>query len=324
MWRLPEAKAESRPAFVTLMYHGRDTRAYDVADDELDAYVEGRVAHVRAGDPTPIDLRLTNGEIIRFQCTKLPDGGRMLSYTDVTDIVARADELQRLHGALDAMEQGIILLDSKLNVEFMNVAVRRQWQLPEEYRGDGLAFADLVGNARKSQAFGMTGEPLELYIQQRISRVRAGDTRPMDIRHADGRIVRSQCCISAQRRPHAHLRRRDRSGPPRRRCPQVCRGVVAAPPRTERPAGRALSQSCGRGKVAAVPAALVRRTRTDLPVVAKVIAPSVPLPLEGGGCNATSLARHGNASVKLRQRAKFDGVAGGGVPILSPSSYRRR
>jgi PAS domain-containing protein len=195
MWHLPEAKAESRPAFVTLMYHGRDTRAYDVADDELDAYVEGRVAHVRAGDPKPIDLRLTNGEIIRFQCTKLPDGGRMLSYTDVTDIVARADELQRLHGALDAMEQGIILLDSKLNVEFMNVAVRRQWQLPEEYRGDGLAFADLVGNARKSQAFGMTGEPLELYIQQRISRVRAGDTRPMDIRHADGRIVRSQCCI---------------------------------------------------------------------------------------------------------------------------------
>ena len=195
IWRLPEAKAECRPAFVTLMYHGRDTRAYEVPDADLDTYVERRVAHVRAGDPTPIDLRLSNGEIIRFQCTKLPDGGRMLSYTDVTDIVARADELERLHGALDAMEQGIILLDSKLNVEFMNVAVRRQWQLPDEYRSGGLAFADLVGNARNSKAFGMTGEALEIYIQQRISRVRAGDPRPMDIRHADGRIVRSQCSI---------------------------------------------------------------------------------------------------------------------------------
>jgi PAS domain-containing protein len=195
MWRLPDAKAESRPAFVTLLYHGRDTHAYDVADDKLDTYIEGRVAHVRAGDPTPIDLRLTSGDIIRFQCTKLPDGGRMLSYTDVTDIVARADELERLRGAFDAMEDGIILLDSKLNVEFMNSAVRRQWQLPDDYAGGKLAFADLVGNARNSKTFGMSDEPLELYIAQRISRVRAGDPRPMDIRHADGRIVRSHCSI---------------------------------------------------------------------------------------------------------------------------------
>jgi PAS domain-containing protein len=195
MWRLPDAKAESRPAFVTLMYHGRDTRAYDVADDALDDYVERRVAHVRAGDPSPIDLRLTSGDIIRFQCTKLPDGGRMLSYTDVTDIVRRSDELQRLHAALDAMEQGIILLDGNLNVEFMNVAVRRQWQLPDDYACGQLAFADLVSNARNSKAFGMSGESLEIYIQQRISRVRAGDPRPMDMRHADGRIVRSQCSI---------------------------------------------------------------------------------------------------------------------------------
>ena len=195
MWRLPEAKAESRPAFVTLMYHGRDTRAYDVEDQQLDAYVERRVAHVREGDPRPIELRLSSGDIIRFQCTKLPDGGRMLSYTDVTDLVARADELERLRAALDGMEQGIILLDSRLNVEFMNVAVRRQWQLPDDYAECKLTFADLVGNARNSNAFGMSGEPLELYIAQRISRVRAGDPRPMDIRHVDGRVVRSQCSI---------------------------------------------------------------------------------------------------------------------------------
>jgi len=195
MWQLPDAKAESRPAFVTLMYHGCDTRAYDVGDDKLDTYIEGRVAHVRSGDPAPIDLRLSNGDIIRFQCTKLPDGGRMLSYTDVTDIVARSDELRRLHAALDAMEHGIILLDSKLNVEFMNVAVRRQWQLPDMYAGGHLTFADLVCNARNSKAFGMSDEPLEIYIQQRIARVRAGDPRPMDMRHADGRIIRSQCSI---------------------------------------------------------------------------------------------------------------------------------
>ena len=28
-----------------------------------------------------------SGDVIRFQCTVLPGGGRMLTYTDVTDIV---------------------------------------------------------------------------------------------------------------------------------------------------------------------------------------------------------------------------------------------
>jgi hypothetical protein len=68
------------------MYHGRDTRAYDVPDDELDAYVAERVAHVKAGKAAPRDLRLRNGEVLRFQCIVLPDGGRMLSYTTVTDL----------------------------------------------------------------------------------------------------------------------------------------------------------------------------------------------------------------------------------------------
>src|SRR5580692_11946666 len=77
MWRLPDAKADSKPAFVALMYHGRDTRAYDVPEDQLDAYVAERVAYVKAGHPAPVDVHLASGEVIRFQCAVLPAGGRM-------------------------------------------------------------------------------------------------------------------------------------------------------------------------------------------------------------------------------------------------------
>jgi PAS domain-containing protein len=195
MWRLPDSTADSRPAFVTLLYHGRDTHAYDLPDDALDHYIEQRLAQVRKGDPGQVDLRVISGDIIRCQCTKLPAGGRMLSYTNVTDLVRRADNLENLRAALDNMEHGIILLDRDLNVEFMNAAVRRQWQLPDRQPDGQLGFVDLAGHARQSKALGMAGEPLEIYIQQRISRVRAGDPRPMDIRHQDGRIIRSQCSI---------------------------------------------------------------------------------------------------------------------------------
>jgi PAS domain-containing protein len=103
--------------------------------------------------------------------------------------------MESLRAALDNMEQGIILLDRNLDVEFMNAAVRRQWQLPDSQTGGKLAFADLVGHARESKTFDMPGEELEIYIAQRIARVRAGDPRPMDMRHQDGRIIRSQCSI---------------------------------------------------------------------------------------------------------------------------------
>ena len=119
----------------------------------------------------------------------------MLSYIDVTELVRRADNLERLRAALDKIEHGIILMDRELNVEFMNAAVCRLWQLPDRQPDGKPAFSDLVGTARQSKCLGMSGEALEIYLEQRIARVRAGDPRPMDIRHQDGRIIRSQCSV---------------------------------------------------------------------------------------------------------------------------------
>ena len=76
MWRLPDVRADCRPPFVALMYHGRDTRAYELSTNDLDAYVADRVALVKSGDKKPIDIRLSNGQVVRYQCAVLPDNGR--------------------------------------------------------------------------------------------------------------------------------------------------------------------------------------------------------------------------------------------------------
>jgi diguanylate cyclase (GGDEF)-like protein len=96
MWQLPTEKADAKPAFVGLMYHGRDINAYAVPPRELDAYIGTRVAAVQAGDTTPADIRLANGDILRLQCSVLPDGGRMLVYNDVTDLVLQAERMEKL------------------------------------------------------------------------------------------------------------------------------------------------------------------------------------------------------------------------------------
>ena len=132
MWALPDAVADRNPAFVALMYHGRDTKAYEVAPAEIDAYVANRVRLVREGDTTPLDLRRTNGDVVRMQCANLPNGGRMITYTYVTDIVRHMDELEVLRGALDNVSEGVVLLDGELNAQFLNRKVRQFWGVTEE------------------------------------------------------------------------------------------------------------------------------------------------------------------------------------------------
>jgi PAS domain-containing protein len=89
---LPDEKADSKPPFIALMYHGRDTGAYELPEEELNAFIAERTEMMRSGDATPININLADGQVLRFSCTALPDGGRMLSYTPVTELVRRTDD----------------------------------------------------------------------------------------------------------------------------------------------------------------------------------------------------------------------------------------
>ena len=89
---LSDAKADSKPPFIALMYHGRDTGAFEMPEEELIAFIARRTEMMRTGDSTPININLADGQVLRFSCTALPDGGRMLSYTPVTDLVRHTDD----------------------------------------------------------------------------------------------------------------------------------------------------------------------------------------------------------------------------------------
>ena len=89
---LSDEKANSRPPFIALMYHGRDTGTFELPEEELSAFIARRTEMMRSGDSTPINIKLADGQVLRFSCTALPDGGRMLSYTPVTDLVRATDD----------------------------------------------------------------------------------------------------------------------------------------------------------------------------------------------------------------------------------------
>ena len=191
MWALPDAVADRNPAFVALMYHGRDTGAYQVAPEDLDEYVAGRVRQVMAGDTTPRDLRRTNGEVIRVQCACLPNGGRMISYAYVTDIVRHADELQVLHSALDHVSEGVVMLDRDLNARFLNKRMRRFWDVTDEQAARHPSYESLIRNSARTGGSGMTPDELEAFYAERVAAVRDGDEQPRDLQTTDGRHIRA-------------------------------------------------------------------------------------------------------------------------------------
>ena len=92
---LSDEMADSQPPFIALMYHGRDTGAFELPEEELSAFIARRTEMMRTGDSTPININLRDGQVLRFSCAALPDGGRMLSYTPVTDLVRHTDDPSR-------------------------------------------------------------------------------------------------------------------------------------------------------------------------------------------------------------------------------------
>ena len=96
LWEIPDAQGDQKPSYARLLNDLSNTRAHRFPADKIDQYIEDRIALVRAGDPTPMDIPHRDGRTIRSQCAILPSGGRMLTYNDVTDLVIRAKQFEEL------------------------------------------------------------------------------------------------------------------------------------------------------------------------------------------------------------------------------------
>ena len=85
---------------------------YDVSDEDWPSYVNTRFEDVRSAEGTARESRRRDGRVLLYKCLPLPDGGRMLTYFDITDqkqVEAQLEEstlsLQRRVGELEQLRQ---------------------------------------------------------------------------------------------------------------------------------------------------------------------------------------------------------------------------
>jgi PAS domain S-box-containing protein len=167
MWRLPEASLAGAPTLADLINVNRDTGLYDVPKDHWEAYVAERVEAIRQGAIPPTQFRLRDGRILRYQALVLPDGGRMLTYFDITDLVHQNEVLAALHettvglisrlDVTDLLETLITRAGQLLNASHGFIFLLEPGQAEMECRVGVGVLSQSVGSRRKPGE-GLTGK----------------------------------------------------------------------------------------------------------------------------------------------------------------------
>lgn len=192
MLHYPDRLAETKPAFLDIARDVRGAGVFKLEGADPEARMAKRVAMLRSGDPTPVDLHLVDGGVVRVRCSVLPDEGRMLTYTDMTDEERRSEELESLRSALDQVDYGVMLLDRDLRARFINRAFRKMAEFPDALAEGNPTFDRILQHGRERKAFDMPESEVEPYIARRLAMVREGTKEPIELRWSGGRVVRHQ------------------------------------------------------------------------------------------------------------------------------------
>ena len=100
MWGISDEFADKCPTMAEIINYNRYNGIYDVPESEFDAYIASRVEEINKGDTPPYDRHLADGRIIRYRIISLPDGVRMITYFDITELKQREREAKEAEIAI--------------------------------------------------------------------------------------------------------------------------------------------------------------------------------------------------------------------------------
>jgi len=93
LWGVPMDFEDSHPSMREVIEYNRYNNMYKVSDDDFERYMDEREAQIRQGSIAPVILERKDGIILQYQCVVLPDGWRMLTYFDITELKKTQEKL---------------------------------------------------------------------------------------------------------------------------------------------------------------------------------------------------------------------------------------
>lgn len=170
MWGLEGAALRKEISFQEIMYL-LVTRGGDSPTMEQLAHIELKTALILSGEEDVRDLRAPGQQTLRVRCKVLPDGGRMLVYTNITDLVSHAQKLEKL-----ARTDSLTGLFNRRH--FLDVA-NQEWERWVRYRRPlSLVCFDIDGFKLVNDSFGHEAGDRTLV---QVSKIAASQMRGTDI-----------------------------------------------------------------------------------------------------------------------------------------------
>jgi diguanylate cyclase (GGDEF)-like protein len=188
LWQLPEGARQGEPAL-------RDLLRQSAFAQTVTVFIERIVSQLDGPHAKPVDVRISKKEVIRCRCAALPSGRAMMTFTLVTDFTQRFDQLEAMRAALDVIDQGVVIMDRELVVQFINKRAREQWHLKQAQAELKQPYAELLSTIAASGAFDVPEQELEEFILMRYATVQSGNPVPVEMRLSSGRSIRAQCTI---------------------------------------------------------------------------------------------------------------------------------
>ncbi len=147
IWDMPESFFEGKPTLRDDVEYTRETGLYRIPESDWEAFSSDRIERIRVGNVPATELRLANGKILQFQCINLPDGGRMLTYFDITELKraeqALRDSEQKLVDALESISEGFVLFDVNDRLVLCNSRYCELYSGIKDLLEPGRSFAEL-------------------------------------------------------------------------------------------------------------------------------------------------------------------------------------
>jgi PAS domain S-box-containing protein len=147
---------------------------------------------------------LATGTVLQYQCLALPDGGRMLTYFDISVLKHREEELaeavhqkdsalSELQAVLDTIDYGVVFADADLRVRIANQAFREMWDIPESLTSQRPTIRELLDFHRGRSVHDVSEGEWEAYADERLREIRSGHIPRSEMRTVSGKTFIYQC-----------------------------------------------------------------------------------------------------------------------------------
>lgn len=185
----PRELFEPGQNFETIVRQGVEGNGSDSGVDQM-------LARMHGTEPFSVERKCTGNTTALVRFHPRPEGGYIVTYTDITATRRQQDELSamaeelRLKGLqLDTvftnMGSGIAMFDADVNLVICNPRYQEIFQLPDEFAQPGTAMADMYDYCIEHGLEGETDNP----VAERIALAKSRDRALINMTMADGRII---------------------------------------------------------------------------------------------------------------------------------------